>query len=93
MCAFPARGERGQGTGHAKSAQSLCRNPPRVNRALDERHRSRLDRADAAPLEIGHRLDVSSMDGTAIATSHYAPVPREMRRDLGSAGNPGMPCA
>ena len=93
MCAFPERGVRSQETGDAEPARSLCRNPSRVTRALDERHRSRLDRTDAALREIGHRLEVISMDGAAIATSHYASVPREMCRALGSAGNPGMPCA
>lgn len=56
------QGMREQGIGKADLARRLGWHLPQVDRVLDLRHRSRLDRMDAALEAIGRRLEVSSKD-------------------------------
>ena len=51
-----------QGIGKAELARRLGWHLPQVDRVLDVRHRSRLDRMDAALGAIGRRLQVSAND-------------------------------
>ncbi len=53
------RGMKEQGIGKAELARRLGWHLPQVDRALNLRHRSRLDQMDAALSAIGRRLHVS----------------------------------
>ena len=53
------RGMKEQGIGKAELVRRLGWHLPQVNRALDLRHRSRLDQMDAALSAIGRRLHIS----------------------------------
>ena len=53
------RGMKEQGIGKAELARRLGWHLPQVDRALNLRHRSRLDQMDAALTAIGRRLNVS----------------------------------
>jgi antitoxin HicB len=64
------QGMRDQGIGKAKLARRLGWHLPQVDRVLDVRHRSRLDRMDAALKAIGRRLEVTSRDGASLTTSN-----------------------
>ena len=59
-------GMRDQGIGKAELARRLGWHLPQVDRVLDLRHRSRLDRMDAALEAIGRRLEVSTKDDTSL---------------------------
>ena len=52
------QGMRDQGVGKAELARRLGWHLPQVDRVLDVRHSSRLDRMDAALNAIGHQLEV-----------------------------------
>ena len=54
------QGMRDQGIGKAELARRLGWHLPQVDRVLDVRHRSRLDRMDAALRAIGRQLEVSA---------------------------------
>ena len=56
------RGMRDQGMGKADLARRLDWHPTQVDRVLDLRHRSRLDRMDAALRALGLSLHVSAKD-------------------------------
>ena len=56
------QGMRDQGVSKAEPARRLGWHLPQVDRVLDLRHRSRLDRMDAALGAIGRRLQVSVTD-------------------------------
>ena len=56
------QGMRDQGIGKAELARRLGWHLPQVDRVLDVRHRSRLDRMDAALGAIGRHLKVSTKD-------------------------------
>ena len=56
------QGMRDQGIGKAELARRLGWHLPQVDRVLDVRHRSRLDRMDAALGAIGRHLQVSAKD-------------------------------
>lgn len=56
------QGMRDQGIGKAELARRLGWHLPQVDRVLDVRHRSRLDRMDAALGAIGRHLEVSTKD-------------------------------
>ena len=59
------QGMRDQGVGKAELAHRLGWHLPQVDRVLDVRHRSRLDRMDAALEAIGRHLEVSVKDDTS----------------------------
>ena len=59
------QGMRDQGIGKAELARRLGWRLPQVDHALDVRHRSRLDRMDAALGAIGCRLQVTTKDSAA----------------------------
>ena len=61
------QGMREQGIGKAELARRLGWHLPQVDRVLDVRHRSRLDRMDAALGAIGRHLEVSAKDDTSLA--------------------------
>ena len=56
------QGMKDQGIGKAELARRLGWHLPQVDRVLDVRHRSRLDRMDAALRAIGQRLEVNARD-------------------------------
>jgi len=56
------QGMKDQGIGKAELARRLGWHLPQVDRVLDLRHHSRLDRMDAALGAIGRRLEVSARD-------------------------------
>ena len=56
------QGMRDQGIGKAELARRLGWHLPQVDRVLDVRHRSRLDRMDAALGAIGRHLEVRVKD-------------------------------
>ena len=60
------QGMRDQGIGKAELARRLGWHLPQVDRVLDVRHRSRLDRMDAALGAIGRHLEVSAKDDTSL---------------------------
>lgn len=57
---------RDQAIGKAELARRLGWHLPQVDRVLDIRHRSRLDRMDAALGAIGCRLEVRARDSTSM---------------------------
>ena len=61
------QGMRDQGVGKAELARRLGWHLPQVDRVLDVRHRSRLDRMDAALGAIGRHLEVSAKDDSSLA--------------------------
>ena len=61
------QGMREQAIGKAELARRLGWHLPQVDRVLDVRHRSRLDRMDAALGEIGCRLEVRARDDASMA--------------------------
>jgi len=61
------QGMREQAIGKAELARRLGWHLPQVDRVLDVRHRSRLDRMDAALGAIGCRLEVRARDDASIA--------------------------
>ena len=61
------QGMREQGIGKAELARRLGWHLPQVDRVLDVRHRSRLDRMDAALGAIGRHLEVSAKDDSSLA--------------------------
>ena len=61
------QGMREQAIGKAELARRLGWHLPQVDRVLDVRHRSRLDRMDAALGAIGCRLEVRAMDDASMA--------------------------
>ena len=61
------QGMRDQGIGKAELARRLGWHLPQVDRVLDVRHRSRLDRMDAALGAIGRHLEVSAKDDSSLA--------------------------
>ena len=61
------QGMRDQGIGKAELARRLGWHLPQVDRVLDVRHRSRLDRMDAALGAIGRHLEVSAKDDSTLA--------------------------
>lgn len=66
------QGMKDQAIGKAELARRLGWHLPQVDRVLDIRHRSRLDRMDAALSAIGCRLEVRARDDasmTALSTS------------------------
>ena len=72
------QGMREQAIGKAELARRLGWHLPQVDRVLDVRHRSRLDRMDAALGAIGCRLEVrarddASMVGLSASTSASLP--------------------
>lgn len=58
------QGMRDQGVGKAELARRLGWHLPQVDRVLDVRHSSRLDRMDAALNAIGHQLEVRARTGS-----------------------------
>ena len=62
------QGMRDQGIGKAELARRLGWYLPQVDRVLDVRHRSRLDRMDAALGAIGRHLEVSARDDSSLTT-------------------------
>ena len=60
------QGMRDQGIGKAELARRLGWHLPQVDRVLDVRHRSRLDRMDAALGAIGRHLEVRAKDDTSL---------------------------
>ena len=70
------QGMREQGIGKAELARRLGWHMPQVDRALDLRHRSRLDMLDAALGAIGRRLDVTVLDIADLAVVEEQPAPR-----------------
>ena len=56
------QGMKDQGIGKAELARRLGWHLPQVDRVLDVRHRSRLDRMDAALRAIGRQLEVRARD-------------------------------
>ena len=60
------QGMRDQGIGKAELARRLGWHLPQVDRVLDVRHRSRLDRMDAALGAIGRHLEVSVKHDTSL---------------------------
>ena len=56
------QGMRDQGIGKAELARRLGWHFPQVDRVLDVRHRSRLDRMDAALRAIRRHLEVRAVD-------------------------------
>ena len=60
------QGMKDQGIGKAELARRLGWHLPQVDRVLDLRRRSRLDRMDAALGAIGRRLQVSAKDASRI---------------------------
>ena len=58
------QGMRDQGVGKAELARRLGWHLPQVDRVLDVRHSSRLDRMDAALNAIGHQLEVRTRTET-----------------------------
>lgn len=61
------QGMREQGIGKAELARRLGWHLPQVDRVLDVRHRSRLDRMDAALGAIGRHLEVSAKDDSSLS--------------------------
>ncbi len=61
------QGMREQAIGKAELARRLGWHLPQVDRVLDIRHRSRLDRMDAALGAIGCRLEVRARDDASVA--------------------------
>ena len=61
------QGMREQAIGKAELARRLGWHLPQVDRVLDVRHRSRLDRMDAALGAIGCRLEVRTRDDASMA--------------------------
>ena len=61
------QGMREQAIGKAELARRLGWHLPQVDRVLDVRHRSRLDRMDAALGAIGCRLEVRARDDASMA--------------------------
>lgn len=61
------QGMREQAIGKAELARRLGWHLPQVDRVLDVRHRSRLDRMDAALGAIGFRLEVRARDDASMA--------------------------
>ena len=61
------QGMREQAIGKAELARRLGWHLPQVDRVLDVRHRSRLDRMDAALGAIGCRLEARARDDTSMA--------------------------
>ena len=62
------QGMRDQGIGKAELARRLRWHLPQVDRVLDVRHRSRLDRMDAALEAIGRHLEVCARDDSSLPT-------------------------
>ena len=62
------QGMRDQRVGKAELARRLGWHLPQVDRVLDVRHRSRLDRMDAALRAIGRQLEVSARDDASLKT-------------------------
>ena len=60
------QGMKDQGVGKAELARRLGWHLPQVDRVLDVRHRSRLDRMDAALRAIGRHLEVSARDDASL---------------------------
>ena len=60
------QGMKDQRIGKAELARRLGWHLPQVDRVLDVRHRSRLDRMDAALRAIGRRIEVSARDDTSL---------------------------
>ena len=61
------QGMKDQGIGKAELARRLGWHLPQVDRVLDVRHRSRLDRMDAALGAIGRHLEVRAKDDASLA--------------------------
>ena len=62
------QGMKDQRIGKAELARRLGWHLPQVDRVLDVRHRSRLDRMDAALRAIGRHLEVSAVDDPSLKT-------------------------
>ena len=60
------QGMKDEGIGKAELARRLGWHLPQVDRVLDVRHRSRLDRMDAALRAIGRQLEVSARDDASL---------------------------
>ena len=60
------QGMKDQGVGKAELARRLGWHLPQVDRVLDVRHRSRLDRMDAALRAIGRQIEVRVSDDTSL---------------------------
>ena len=65
------QGMREQGIGKAELARRLGWHMPQVDRLLDLRHRSRLDKMDAALAAIGRRLYVTAVAYPASSSTSY----------------------
>ena len=65
------QGMREQGIGKAELARRLGWHMPQVDRLLDLRHRSRLDKMDAALAAIGRRLYVTAAAYPASSSTSY----------------------
>ena len=70
------QGMREQGIGKAELARRLGWHMPQVDRALDLRHRSRLDMLDAALKAIDRRLDVAVIHVGGPAAAEEEPALR-----------------
>ena len=69
------QGMKDRGIGKAELARRLGWHLPQVDRVLDLRHRSRLDRMDAALGAVGRHLEVSARDDASLQHGRAARSP------------------